>query len=100
MSRTIRAISPVTLEPVDCSFPTTRRTILDPRLSYETAYAPLGFRAHVTVPLIRDREWVACLCAVFATPRVWQPRERRLLESAAERLWHAVREAPARCRIA
>ncbi len=64
----------------------------DPRSAayYESAYAPRGMRAHVTVPLRRDDHWVGSLCAVNSSPRVWSSREIGLLETVAERTWNAI----------
>ncbi|NOT64088.1 MAG: PAS domain S-box protein, partial [Acidobacteria bacterium] len=57
---------------------------------YEAAFAPLGIRAYVVVPFMRDGRWVASLVAAVNQPRAWAPREITLLETIAERLWAAV----------
>jgi PAS domain S-box-containing protein len=56
----------------------------------EQAYEATGNRAHVIIPYLRDGNWVSCFVVLSATPRVWLPREMRLLETIAERLWNAV----------
>ena len=67
-------------------------TQTDPRSAdfYAAAYAPVGIRAHVVAPLMRDGHWVASLTAAVNQPRQWQPREIELLATIAERVWLAV----------
>ena len=59
---------------------------------FATAYEPLGDRAHVIVPLLREGRWVATFVVTSERPRRWQPREIALLETAADRLWTAVQK--------
>lgn len=61
----------------------------DPRMApqYETAYRPMGARAFVSVPLVRNGQWVWTLLVTVHEPRAWQAREVALVESVAERSW-------------
>src|SRR5207248_1613035 len=70
-------------------------TAVDPRTSayYEDAYLPLGIRAFVAVPCMRDDRWVAALMLHSTEPRTWPPEEVALLERAAHRTWLAVESA-------
>ncbi len=52
-------------------------------------------RAFVVAPLLRGGQWVASLGIGSARPRQWSPRETRLLETVAERLWAALEIARA-----
>jgi PAS domain S-box-containing protein len=65
---------------------------IDPRLAhyYATAYAPIGVRSYIVVPLLREGQWVSNLIVDSDQPRKWEPREVWLLETVAERLWLAV----------
>jgi PAS domain S-box-containing protein len=54
------------------------------------AYAAIGVRAHVIVPMFHDGRWVSNLAVASDVPRHWQEREVRLLEAIAERVWLAV----------
>jgi PAS domain S-box-containing protein len=64
-------------------------TASDPRTAphYETAYRPVGVRACVTVPLLRNGEWVAALTVGGTEVRHWDDREVHLLKLVAERAW-------------
>jgi PAS domain S-box-containing protein len=70
-------------------------TSSDPRTAqhFHAAYEPLGIRARVAVPLIREQRWVGLLSIASALPRVWQAREIALLEAVAERAWLWVEQA-------
>src|SRR5262249_12574456 len=59
----------------------------DPRSAphFETGYAPIGVRAHVIAPLVREGRWVAALAITTDDTRHWQSREIMLLETVAER---------------
>lgn len=57
---------------------------------FATAYEPLGVRAHVLVPLLRNGRWVANFIVTSERPRPWQAREVSLLETVADRAWSAV----------
>jgi two-component system CheB/CheR fusion protein len=52
-----------------------------------------GIVATAAVPLIRNRRWLATLCAQHGSPRVWTDDEIHLLSEAAERTWAAVERA-------
>jgi PAS domain S-box-containing protein len=70
-------------------------TSSDPRTAhhFHAAYEPLGIRARVAVPLIRENRWVGLLSIASAVPREWQVREIALLEAVAERAWLWVEQA-------
>jgi len=57
---------------------------------YEQTYAPVGERAYVAVPLLRENQWVASLWVSDDEPRDWSGAEINLLETVAERAWLAV----------
>ncbi|MET0414331.1 MAG: PAS domain S-box protein [Polyangiaceae bacterium] len=64
-------------------------TMTDPRTasSFEAAYGKIGTRSTVSVPLIRDGQWVASLAVSDIRARAWQEREVALVQSVAERGW-------------
>jgi PAS domain S-box-containing protein len=57
---------------------------------YEQIYAPVGERAYVAVPLLRENRWVASLWLSDDEPRKWNDAQIVLLEIIAERAWLAV----------
>jgi len=63
--------------------------------SYERAYRPFGTRAFLSVPLMRDARWVATFSVAFSEPREWTEDDVSMLETLAERTWHAVERARA-----
>lgn len=67
-------------------------TAQDPRTAafYKTVYAPAQEFAFVDVPLLREGQWRGLLSVTALAARTWQPRELRLLETIAERVWLAV----------
>ncbi|MDQ3138081.1 MAG: PAS domain S-box protein [Gemmatimonadota bacterium] len=67
-------------------------TRTDPRSAehYAGTYEPLGVRAHVIVPLLREGHWTSNLVVASDRPRQWEGREVGLLETVAERTWNAV----------
>jgi PAS domain S-box-containing protein len=73
------------------------------------AWAELGTRAHVSVPLIRDDEYRGSLYVTYARPRDWRDDEVSLIEEVAARIWDAaergraemlLRDSEARARLA
>lgn len=64
----------------------------DPRTKdrYERAFAPMGTRAHLTVPLQRDGKWVANFWINHNEPRHWTKAETELMRLVAERVWAIV----------
>jgi PAS domain S-box-containing protein len=56
----------------------------------DATYGSLASRAFIAVPMRRDGVWVSTLNVAASVPREWQPREVRLVEVVAERLWNAV----------
>ncbi len=67
-------------------------TKTDPRSAehYTGSYEPIGVRAHVIVPLLREGHWISNLVVASDLPRRWEARETGLLEIVAERTWNAV----------
>jgi PAS domain S-box-containing protein len=59
------------------------------------AYAAIGIRSFVTVPLVKDRRLVALLSVHETAPRGWTAAEVALIEDVAERTWSAVEQARA-----
>jgi PAS domain S-box-containing protein len=57
------------------------------RARYESEHAPIGSRASIAVPLMRDGTWVVSLFLNIDVPRVWEMRELTLVELVAERVW-------------
>jgi len=51
--------------------------------------------AYLTVPLVKEGQWVATLAVHSLTPRPWTADEVRLVEDVAERTWAAVERARA-----
>jgi signal transduction histidine kinase/CheY-like chemotaxis protein/PAS domain-containing protein len=64
----------------------------DPRtaVDYEHVYEPVGDRAYVAVPLMREGRWVASLWSSDDQPRHWTKEEVALLQTVAERTWTAI----------
>lgn len=62
----------------------------DTAMMYVQGYEPIGVRALIAVPFLRDGRWMSTLAATSDVPRTWQPREVRLLETVAERIWLAI----------
>ncbi|HMQ32716.1 MAG TPA: GAF domain-containing protein [Chloroflexaceae bacterium] len=70
-------------------------------------YAARGIGAFVSVPLIRDGQWLFLLTAYDAAPRAWQDAELALFREVTTRIWtslerrraeQALRESEARYR--
>ncbi len=60
------------------------------------AYAAVGMRALVVVPLIKGGgRWISALGVNAASPRSWAADEVDLIEEVAERMWEAVERAKA-----
>jgi PAS domain S-box-containing protein len=73
------------------------------------AFAAMGIRSAVTVPLVRQERLVALLSVHHAAPREWTDAELQLVEEVAERTWaileraraeEALRKSEERLRIA
>ncbi len=64
-------------------------TASDPRTaaSFETGYKLLDVRSTVSVPLLRDGDWVVVLSISSDQVRVWEEREIVLVKLVAERVW-------------
>lgn len=70
----------------------------DPRTADPTvraAFAGIGARAIIVVPLVKDGKLVAMLSVHQSQPRDWLPDEAVLLERVAEQIWFAVANARA-----
>jgi len=57
---------------------------------YARVYAPIGTRAHITVPLHREGRWLAAFWVVHHEARAWTPEEIQLVQLIAERAWSVV----------
>ena len=64
-------------------------TKVDPRTAaqYENTYGPLGMRARIVAPLLRDGRFVGTLLVSSHEPRDWQQREVLLIQTVGERSW-------------
>lgn len=51
--------------------------------------------AYITVPLLKQGQWVATLAVQSLTPRLWTVAEVQVVEDVAERTWAAVERARA-----
>ncbi len=75
------------------------RTILqqDATLDPESAaaWASIGSRAYVWVPLVREGRLSACLMVLSDVPRAWSQEDVGLIEDVAARSWEAVGRARA-----
>ena len=72
-------------------------TELDARLNNaeRAAFAGIGVRAFVAVPLVKNGRFVSVLGLDHATTRSWSQAEIALVEEVAERTWAAVERARA-----
>ena len=59
------------------------------------AYAAIGVRAGIGVPLVRDGRLQALFYVHDSAPRKWSDADEMLVRQVAERTWNAVREARA-----
>ena len=59
----------------------------------QAAYAALGVRAHIGVPVVKGGRLVGLLGGHQAEPRAWTAEEVALVEETAERTWAAVERA-------
>jgi PAS domain S-box-containing protein len=64
----------------------------DPRTAafYEEGFAPIHVRAHLTVPLLRNGQWVANFWVSHHEPRLWTVAESELMRVIADRVWSFV----------
>jgi PAS domain S-box-containing protein len=65
-----------------------------------SAYAAIQIGAHISIPLVKDGEFVAGLAVHTSEPRAWTPDEVALAEEVAERTWAAVDRARAEAVVA
>ncbi len=66
----------------------------------EAAYAALGCRAYLSVPLVKAGRLVATLNVMSALPRDWSVADAALVKETAERAWQSVEAARAQSRLA
>jgi PAS domain S-box-containing protein len=59
------------------------------------AFAAIGIRGHVDVPLVKGGKFVAGLTVHFREPKPWTAEELAIIEQTAERTWAAVERARA-----
>ncbi len=57
------------------------------------SYKTLQIAAHLTVPLLRDGEFVAGLSINMAEPRVWTAFEIAIVREVAERIWATIEKS-------
>jgi len=57
------------------------------------AYRPLGIRAWISVPLVKNGRLLAIVSVHSSTPRDWTEAQTRLVEDVADRTWAAVERA-------
>jgi PAS domain S-box-containing protein len=67
----------------------------DPRTArlYDTTYAPLGMRSHLSVPLHREGKWAGSFWISHRQPRQWTPAEAAAMRLIAERVWSVIDRA-------
>lgn len=67
-------------------------TATDPatREAYERTYAPMGTRAFIGVPLVKDGRFAAFFTVHQNQPREWTAGEVALVEEVAERTWSTI----------
>jgi PAS domain S-box-containing protein len=65
-----------------------------------SAYAAIQIGAHISIPLVKDGEFVAGLAIHTSEPRAWTEDEVALAEEVAERTWAAVDRAHAEAVVA
>jgi signal transduction histidine kinase len=67
----------------------------DPRTAgaYPQTYAPVGLRAILSVPMMRNGQWMASLWVADTQPREWTEHDIDILKTVAERAWVAVESA-------
>jgi PAS domain S-box-containing protein len=63
------------------------------------AFARIGMRAGIAVPLIREGRLIGALYAHSAGPRHWDDRDEAVLHEVAERTWDATQRARAERRL-
>jgi PAS domain S-box-containing protein len=54
------------------------------------SYIGIQVQAQISIPLIKNGEFLGGMTVHSTTPRVWTPREKLLLEETAERTWVAI----------
>jgi PAS domain S-box-containing protein len=59
----------------------------------------LGTRAHVSMPLIRNGQYVGSLYVTHIKPHHWTPDDIALIEAVASRIWDAAERARAEARL-
>jgi signal transduction histidine kinase len=64
------------------------------------SYLGIRVQAQISMPLIKNGEFVGGMTVHSATPRVWAPQEKWLLEETAERTWAVIERKKAEAEIA
>ncbi len=57
------------------------------------AYAAMGMRAGIAVPVLKEGQFAAAMFAHSAGPRSWSDNEENLLRDVADRVWEALTRA-------
>jgi PAS domain S-box-containing protein len=80
----------------------TDDVLTDPRLAapgVADAFAHIGMRSGLTVPLIRDGRFAGLLYVHCAKPHVWSDQDAAVVENVAARTWDSVQRAQAERRV-
>ncbi|HJP98474.1 MAG TPA: PAS domain S-box protein [Rhodanobacteraceae bacterium] len=80
------------LRPVGCS---DLEALAELSPEQKAAFAALGIRAYLAVPIVKEGRLVAAVIAKFGTPHPWSAQELQLLGETAERTWDAAQRANA-----
>jgi PAS domain S-box-containing protein len=73
-------------------------THTDPRArdaQVAAAFAAIGARANLSVPLVRDQRFTGVLYAQCAAPRAWTDGDEALMRAVAARVWDSIQRAQA-----
>jgi PAS domain S-box-containing protein len=62
---------------------------------FKTVYEPIGLRASIAVPLVKDGRLLAIFGACDHRPRQWTSEEVWLVQAVADRAWQAIERARA-----
>ena len=76
--------------------------LTDPRMTaagLADAFAAIGMRAGLTVPLIRDGRFAGLLYVHCANPHAWSDQAAETVETVAARTWESVQRAQAEQRL-
>jgi PAS domain S-box-containing protein len=62
-------------------------------------WSDIGTRAHVSVPLLRDKRYAGSLYVSFSRPHYWTDEEVSLIEDVASRIWDAAARGRAETKL-